>query len=148
MAAYKVSRLERAFNRVAKLNLRLGIGPKRTHLLTVVGCKTGKPHSTPVTIVELDGARWLVAPYGNTAWVRNARACGEVTLSRRGYRGTFAIREVKPEVAAPVLKAYVAIEPITRSAFKLDPNAPLEDWAAIAPKHPIFRLEPLPDPGA
>ncbi len=139
---YKVGPVERIANGVATLFARAGIGRDRTHLLTVVGRKTGRPHTTPVTVVDADGARWLVAPYGSVSWVSNARARGEVTLSRRGYRETFVVREVDPATAAPILKAYVAIEPITRPAFKLDPDAPLSDWASIAPRHPVFRLEP------
>jgi hypothetical protein len=29
-------------------------------------------YSTPITLVEASGQRWLVAPYGEVAWVRNA----------------------------------------------------------------------------
>jgi hypothetical protein len=53
------------------------------------------------------------------------------------------VREVEPATAAPILKAYVAIEPITRRAFRVDPVAPIADWMEIAPNHPVFRLERL-----
>jgi hypothetical protein len=96
-----------------------------------------------VTVLACDGERWLVGPYGNVAWAKNARACGRVTLSRRGYRETMIVREVDAATAAPILKAYVAIEPITRRAFRVDPEAPVADWEEIAPNHPVFRLEPL-----
>ena len=145
MAAHRISRLERVANMAATFFVRAGIGPKKTNLLTVTGRNTGRPHTTPVTVLEKDGARWLVGPYGSVAWVKNARASGRVTLSRRGYRETLAVREVDPATAAPILKSYLAIEPITRPAFKLDPDAPLADWEAIAPEHPVFRLERLPD---
>jgi len=138
--SYRVGRLERVANLAAKGFIRLGIGPDRTHLLTVVGRVTGKPYTTPVTVLAMDGARWLVGPYGTVSWVKNARACGQVTLRRRGYRETLLVREVDPVTAAPVLKAYLAIEPITRRAFGLDPDAPLSEWEAIAPNHPVFRL--------
>ena len=146
MATYKVGRAEKIANLAAKLMVRAGMGPGRIHLLTVVGRKTGRSFTTPVTILESEAGRWLVAPYGTVAWVKNARASGRVTLSRRGYRQTLAVREVEPATAAPILKAYLAIEPITRSAFGLSADAPLEEWQAIAPKHPVFRLEPLPTP--
>jgi deazaflavin-dependent oxidoreductase (nitroreductase family) len=143
MTTYKVGFLEKAGNLAAKFFVRAGIGPDRTYLLTVVGRKTGRPYTTPVTVVARDGERWLVGPYGNVAWAKNARACGQVTLSRRGYRETMTVREVDPATAAPILKAYVAIEPITRRAFRVDPQAPIADWEEIAPNHPVFRLEPL-----
>jgi deazaflavin-dependent oxidoreductase (nitroreductase family) len=141
MATYKVGRLERSANLIAKLFVRAGIGSVKTHLLTVVGRRTGRAHTTPVTVLALDGERWLVGPYGNVSWVQNTRACGQVTLSRRGYRETLVAREVDAVTAAPILKAYLAIEPITRPAFKIDPDASLHEWASIAPKHPVFRLE-------
>ncbi len=144
MAAYKVRHVEKAVNLAAKFFIRVGIGSDRTQLLTVIGRKTGRPHSTPVTVLTKDGLRWLVGPYGNVAWAANARAAGRVTLSRRGHRETFAVQEVDAATAAPIMKAYVAIEPITRRAFGLDPDAPLADWEKIAPNHPVFRLDPLP----
>ncbi|MBO0729437.1 MAG: nitroreductase family deazaflavin-dependent oxidoreductase [Acidimicrobiaceae bacterium] len=56
-----------------------------TYLLTIRGRKTGRPSTTPVTIVQHDGKRWLVAPYGAVSWVRNARADagGRVLVRRR-----------------------------------------------------------------
>ena len=50
-------------------------------LLTVPGRRSGRPRSTPVTLVEEDGQRWLVAS-GPAGWVTNARAAGQVELSR------------------------------------------------------------------
>lgn len=140
---YKVGRLEKAANLAAKFFVRAGIGPDRTYLLTVVGRKTGKTHTTPVTVLVTNGERWLVGPYGDVAWAKNVRACGQVTLRRRGYRETLMAREVNSAIAAPILKAYVAIEPITRRAFKVDPDAPLAEWEEIAPNHPVFKLEPM-----
>ena len=61
---------------------RLGLAGKRAHILTTVGRKTGRRYSTPVLLVFLGGERWLVAPYGERAWVKNARAAGKVELTR------------------------------------------------------------------
>ena len=108
----------------------------------MVGRKTGRPHTTPVTVLARGGERWLVGPYGNVAWVKNARACGQVTLRRRGYRETLSVREVDAATEAPILKAYLASEPITRRAVGVDPDA-IAEWEAIAPNHPVFHLEPI-----
>ena len=54
--------------------------------------------------------RWLVAPYGEVGWVRNARPA----LTRGRRVETVAIRELRPTEAAPVLKRYVTSVPITR----------------------------------
>src|SRR5439155_638684 len=80
-----MTRGQRIGNAVVALLVRIGLGPKDTYLLTVPGRRTGKPYTTPVTLVQTGEGRWLVAPYGAVSWVRNARAAGRVTL-RRGNR--------------------------------------------------------------
>jgi deazaflavin-dependent oxidoreductase (nitroreductase family) len=139
-STYRLSPSRRAINRVVHLLLRLGLMPRPTYLLTVTGRRTGRPLSTPVTLVEDGGARWLVAPYGNVGWVRNARAAGRVTLSRGGRSETLAIRELAPAEAAPVLQRYVARVPITRPFFDAAPDSPLADFVAEASRHPVFHL--------
>ena len=61
--------------------LRLGVSPPHTYLLTLRGRKSGHPYSTPVTLVEEAGERWLVAPFGEVGWVRNARAAEQGNLN-------------------------------------------------------------------
>ena len=120
--------------------LRLGLGPARTYLLTVAGRRSGAPRTTPVTLVEEGGRRWLVAPYGEVAWVRNLRAAGKATLSRGGRTEAIAIREVNAEEAAPVLKMYVTRVPITRPYFDAKPESDLAAFRAEAPRHPVFAI--------
>jgi deazaflavin-dependent oxidoreductase (nitroreductase family) len=121
--------------------LRLGSGPKGTFLLTVPGRRSGAPRSTPVTLVEEGGRRWLVAPYGEVAWVRNVRAAGKATLSRGGHTDEVALREVGADEAAPVLKLYVTRVPITRPYFDVRPESGLDAFRAEAPRHPVFAIE-------
>lgn len=139
-SAYRLGPSRRAVNRVIRLLLRVGLMPGPTYLLTVPGRRTGRPLSTPVTLVEEDSARWLVAPYGDVGWVRNARAAGRVTLSRGRRSETLAIRELSPADAAPVLQRYVARVPITRPYFDATPASPLAAFIQEAPRHPVFRL--------
>lgn len=87
---------------------RLGLGASYRHILTVRGRKTGRPHSTPVDVIGAGGERWLVAGYGPANWVRNARAAGEVTLSRGWRSTTYKVEEVGAEDAVPVLRTYIA----------------------------------------
>ena len=70
MTTYKVGRLEKAANMAATFLVRVGVGSDKTYLLTVVGRNTGRPYTTPVTVLVRDGERWLVGPYGNVAWAR------------------------------------------------------------------------------
>ena len=140
--SYRLTPLRRVANGLMRLLLRLGLAPGTTILLTVPGRRSGAPRSTPVTLVEEDGQRWLVAPYGPVGWVRNARAAGQVELSRGGRSETVHVQELAPEVAAPILKAYVERVPITRPYFDAAPDAPLAAFAAEATKHPVFQVVP------
>jgi deazaflavin-dependent oxidoreductase (nitroreductase family) len=120
--------------------LRLGLAPKRYYLLTVTGRRTGQPRSTPVIVSELDGARWIVSPYGERGWTKNARAAGRVTLSRGGSHETVSLREVPAVEAAPVLKQYLRDTPITRPFFGVTPESSLQAFEQEAPRHPVFRI--------
>jgi deazaflavin-dependent oxidoreductase (nitroreductase family) len=109
-------------------------------VLTVVGRRSGKRYSTPVALVFLDGERWLVAPYGEREWVKNARAAGWVELTRALKTERVQVEEVGPEQAAPVLRAYLRSTPVTAPFFDSQRNAPLERFAEEAQRHPVFRL--------
>ena len=138
---FRMSRTERIGNALAGALARVGIGP--FHLLTTRGRKTGRPRTTPVTLVEQDGRTWLVAPYGAVPWVLNARAAGTVHLRRGRERRDYAIREVRPDEAAPILKRYTAIARAARPYFQAGTDSPVEDFVAEADRHPVFELTPL-----
>jgi deazaflavin-dependent oxidoreductase (nitroreductase family) len=139
---FRLTPQRRFANGLMRLLLRLGLAPRTTVLLTVLGRRSGTPRSTPVTLVEEDGQRWLVAPYGPVGWVHNARAAGQLELSRGRRSETVRVKELAPEAAAPILKAYVERVPITRPFFDVAPDAPLAAFAAEAPKHPVFQVVP------
>jgi deazaflavin-dependent oxidoreductase (nitroreductase family) len=140
---YQRGRWTQAENMVMSALTRVGLIPN-TYLMTTTGRKTGRRRSNPVTIVEHDKQRWLVAPYGSVSWVHNARAAGEVRLTRRGSTRRFAVREVSAEEAGPILKSYVTIAPATRNYFTADMGAPIEAFVAEANGHPVFKLIPMP----
>lgn len=121
--------------------VRVGLVP-RSYLLITQGRKTGQPRTNPVVPVEHGGRRWLVAPYGPVSWVHNARATGRVSLARRRDTRDYAIREVPPDEAGPVLKRYVRISPSTRAYFQATKDSPVEDFVAEAGRHPVFELAP------
>jgi deazaflavin-dependent oxidoreductase (nitroreductase family) len=132
--------LRRLANRLIGPAARLGLAGKRTHVLTVPGRKSARKYSTPVQLVFLEGKRWLVAPYGERSWVKNARAAGFVELTRALKTERVRIAEVDPQTAAPVLREYLRSTPVTRSFFGAHKDSPLEDFAAEAPQHPVFRI--------
>ena len=140
--SYRLTPLRRIANGLMRLLLRLGLAPRTTVLLTVPGRRSGTPRSTPVTLVEEDGQRWLVAPYGPAGWVRNARAAGQVELSRGRRSGPVRLKKLVPEEAAPILKVYLERVPITRAYFDAAPDAPLAAFVAEATRHPVFQVDP------
>ena len=79
---YKVNFTTRMANSLPMTLLRAGVNMGTMSLITVRGRKSGQPHSVPVTLIEQDNQRWLVAPYGVVQWVRNLRAAGTASLTR------------------------------------------------------------------
>jgi deazaflavin-dependent oxidoreductase (nitroreductase family) len=137
---YRRSWWRRALNAVVRPLARLGLTGPRTHLLTVPGRTTGKPWSTPVSIVEEGPERWLVAPYGDRNWVKNARAAGWVELRRGRRRERLAVVELPSEDAVPVLRRYYELGRLTRPFFEAGLESTDEEWLAEAPRHPVFHL--------
>ena len=122
---------------------RLGLGASYRHILTVPGRRTGQLHSTPVDVLELNGHRWLVAGYGPANWVLNARASGEVTLSRGGQTERYKLEEAGAKDAVPVLRKYIDEIRVTRPYFDATPSSTDAAVAAELPRHPVFRLIPI-----
>lgn len=113
------------------------------YLLTVRGRKSGKPRTTPVVIIELDGRRYLLAPYGIVAWVRNLRAVGRATLTRgRRAEEVQAVELLNPE-AAHVLKRCLAekLPSFTSAALGVTTNSPFEEIERATLSHPVFLVQ-------
>ena len=138
---YQRSRFHRFENLMTTALARAGVIP-RSYVLTTVGRKSGQERRNPVTVVDRDGKRWLVAPYGVVPWVLNARAAGEVRLTRRFTTTRFAVREVGPDEAGPVLKEYVTVASVPRPYFAATIDDPPEAFAREADRHPVMELVP------
>ena len=134
--------IRRVIDAVATAAIRRGLGPSQRYLLTVVGRKTGTLHTTPVSLVIDGSTRYLVGPYGEVGWVRNAREAGVVTLARGGRSERFALTPVQGAQAAAVLKRYLKLEPITRPYFGVSQDAPEQAFAGELARHPVFKLTP------
>jgi deazaflavin-dependent oxidoreductase (nitroreductase family) len=120
--------------------IRLGVGPRHLHLLSVAGRRTGRIYETPVSLVERDGRRWLVAPYGEREWVKNAVAAGWVGLRRGRRTERVRVEDVPPEERAPILRAYLHQVPFTRDFFDAKPGAPAREFETEAARHPVFAI--------
>ena len=132
------------FNRTVAGLTRAGVSVLGSRVLEVRGRKSGLPRQTPVNLLSLDGRQYLVAPRGETEWVRNVRADdGKLDLlvgrRRQHYRG----HEVADEDKVDVLRGYLRRWKAEVGIFfdGVGPDSTDEQIRAIAPKHPVFRLE-------
>lgn len=130
--------LNRSLGRLA----RWGFGPKGMRELAVPRRSSGGWQTVPVNLLELDGQRYLVAPRGETQWVRNIRVSGggQLRLGRRTE--TVRVVELADADKPPVLREYLRR---WRSEVKvffgpIDADAPDVAIAAIASGFPVFTL--------
>jgi deazaflavin-dependent oxidoreductase (nitroreductase family) len=86
------------------LLMRVGMVPT----LAVRGRTSGEWRTVPVNVLELDGQRYLVAPRGETQWVRNLRATGRGELRWRGRVEPFRAIEIPDNEKPRVIEAYLA----------------------------------------
>jgi deazaflavin-dependent oxidoreductase (nitroreductase family) len=138
--AYRYTWPRRLFNALAEAALKRGIGPSDSRLLTVRGRTSGSEYTTPVNVIERDGHSYVVSPYGERQWVKNARAAKKVRLARGKSQETRGIQELAPDDAAPVLAAYWRKNWVTRPFFSARPDDD-EAFAREASRHPVFRLQ-------
>ena len=137
---------------IQALNAKLRADPALTenmgpvHLLTVAGRRTGNPQTTPVSPVQYDGERWLIAGWADADWVKNLRASGCAALTKGARIERIRVVEVAPKQGAAALRAFVQERGGGRYAFGLDPDTPLESFEREVESHPIFRIvEVTPD---
>jgi len=132
------------FNTVVARLTRMGVSVYGSRVLYVKGRKSGEWRSTPVNPLTLDGTRYLVAPRGNTQWVRNLRAVGtgELRVGRRTE--PFRATEVSDDAKPAILRAYLKKWKFEVGVFfdGVDAKAPEAKLREIAPGYPIFRIEP------
>jgi deazaflavin-dependent oxidoreductase (nitroreductase family) len=129
-------------NAVFSAMVRKGRGPAPMHVLTTTGRKSGQSRSVPVDVIEIEGVRYLVAPYGPVGWVHNIRANPEVTLSRGHEAATWQAAEVHGAEAVQPIREYIRLIRVTMDYWEVGPDASDEQIEAIVPRHPVFRLVP------
>ena len=130
------------FNAAVARLTRMGISVYGSRVLAVRGRKSGEWRTTPVNPLTFDGERYLVAPRGNTQWVRNMRVAGggELRIGRRVEK--FTATELPVEERPAVLRAYLKKWKFEVGVFfqGVGPDATEEKMLAIAPDHPVFRI--------
>lgn len=127
---------------VARLT-RLGISVYGSRVLAVRGRSSGEWRTNPVNPLTIDGARYLVAPRGNTQWVRNLRVTGSGELRIGRKAEPFTATELSDDDKPAILRAYLKKWKFEIGVFfdGVDAKAPEEKLREIAPGYPIFRVE-------
>jgi hypothetical protein len=80
-------------------------------------------------------------PYGEVAWVRNAREAGQAELLRGRTGERIHLREATAEEAVPVLRSYLRqLKRVVGPYFDVTRSSPDPAFVAEAPRHPVFLL--------
>lgn len=121
---------------------RLGLSVWGSRVLEVRGRKSGEPRRVPVNLLSHDGATYLVAPRGETQWVRNLRAAGSGVLILGRNREGFTAVELTDADKPPVLRAYLKRWKAEVGVFfdGVSATSPDSEVQRIAPRHPVFRI--------
>jgi deazaflavin-dependent oxidoreductase (nitroreductase family) len=132
------------FNRFVAVLTRVGVSVWGSRELRVRGRTSGEWRTTPVNLLRYDGGRYLVAPRGETQWVRNLRVSGggELRVGRRTE--SFRATELPDDEKVEILRAYLKRWRMEVGVFfdNVTAAAPDGDIRRIAPNHPVFRLTP------
>jgi deazaflavin-dependent oxidoreductase (nitroreductase family) len=132
-------------NKVLMAVQRTGLGMKELPVLTVPGRKSGKPRSTPLSVLEHEGQRFLLEGFPGADWARNVRAvAGRATLTTGKRREQVRLVELDAREALPVLRLWPVRIPdgakIMADAGVVEAVTP-EAFEAVAGRCGVFRIE-------
>ena len=135
-------RMTAMFNSTVAALTKLGISIWGSRVLYVRGRTSGEWRTTPVNVLTHDGRKFLVAPRGQTQWVRNLRVAGggELKVGRRVER--FTATELSDDQKPEILRAYLKRWKFEVGVFfdGVDANAPSSKLLEIAPGYPVFAI--------
>jgi hypothetical protein len=101
-----------------------------------------------VNVLTFEGQRYIVAPRGQTQWVRNLRVAGsgELLVGKRVEQ--FKASEVGEAERVPILRAYLKRWKFVVGRFfrGVSADSPEADLRRIAPDHLVFRVEAAAPP--
>jgi deazaflavin-dependent oxidoreductase (nitroreductase family) len=135
---------KRVFNPAVAWLTRRGLSVAGSRVLEVRGRTSGEWRRTPVNPLDVEGSRYLVAPRGNTQWVRNLRASGEGRLVAGRRTEDFTATELRDAEKPPLLREYLRRWKWEVGAFfeGVGPDSTDEELLRAAPDHPVFRVGP------
>jgi deazaflavin-dependent oxidoreductase (nitroreductase family) len=132
---------DRIINRAFGALVKLGLGLSHNFLLEVHGRKSGRIYSTPVNLLEYNGKKYLVAPRGDTQWVRNVIVSQRATLVKGRKRENIRLQLIAVEARSELLKAYLDHYKLTvQRYFPIPASSPVEKFASLATRYPVFEI--------
>jgi len=130
------------FNRLMERLARWGVSVRGSRQLAVRGRRSGEWKTVPVNPLDFEGERYLVAPRGETQWVRNIRAAGggELRLGRRTE--PIVVTELADADKPAVIREYVRRWKAEVGQFfeGIDEGSSDAELLAVAPGFPVFRI--------
>ena len=127
--------------RAMMLATKLGFSPAGAWTLAVKGRSSGEVRTAPVNPLEVGGVRYLVAPRGETQWVRNIRVSGGGELRLGKKRQAISVKEIedaeKPDLIAAYLERWGNV---TRSHFGTTKEPSAAELERLAGRTPVFRI--------
>jgi len=132
------------FNPIVAGLTRLGVSVVGSRILRVRGRTSGEWRSVPVNLLTFEGERYLVAPRGETQWVKNVRKAGGGELQLGRKTEPIEVVELADEAKPDILRAYLKRWKAEVGVFfgGVSAKSPDEDLRRIAPDHPVFRIQP------
>ena len=130
------------FNPLIAWLTRAGFSVWGSRELRVRGRTSGEWRTTPVNVLSHDGERYLVAPRGETQWVKNLRVAGDGELRVGHHTDAFRAVEVPDDDKVEILRAYLKRWKLEVGVFfdGVSATSSDADLRRIAPDHPVFRI--------
>ena len=130
-------------NRIVMGLQRFGFVVGSMYVLAVPGRQSGVLRSTPVSLLTVEGHRYIVAGLDDADWVLNARASSRGILQRGRTDEQVSLIELPVAERAVVLREFPHLIPQGVPFFTrlYGVKADAEEFAGLADRCPVFRVE-------
>jgi hypothetical protein len=134
-------------NRLVMALQRLGLPLGTIHVLSVPGRRSGKMRTTPVSLMTVDGTRYIIGGMAEADWVKNAQAARWGVLAYGRKKERVALVELPLEERPVILREFPRLVPHGVPYFQRvyglpkDPAMLPDAFARLAPNSAVFRVE-------
>lgn len=117
-------------------------------VLTVNGRRSGAPRSTPLTVYESEGRRFVLGGFPAADWIKNIRAAGGRAMLSSHHAAdpeAVVLTELPAEAARPILREWPTVAPdgvelmVENGVAAASTPEALGELAGICP---VFRIDP------